>query len=61
MIKYAEFVITDSFHGLIFLYNFKKALLVIELSNTRNLNIRLTDYLEKIGENRQTSRYITSL
>ena len=50
MIKHAEFVITDSFHGLIFSTIFKKHFLVIERSNTRNLNIRLTDYLEKIGE-----------
>lgn len=50
MIKYAEFVFTDSFHGLIFSTIFRKHFLIIERSNIRNLNIRLTDYLEKIGE-----------
>lgn len=50
MIKHSEFVFTDSFHGLIFSTIYKKRFFAIKRSNVRNLNIRLIDYLNTIGE-----------
>jgi len=50
LLKNAKYVFTDSFHGLIFATIFKKPFLVIKRASKRNLNVRLTDYLETIDE-----------
>ena len=48
MIQHAKYVITDSFHGLMFSIIFKKKFLVIERMFNVNLNARLVDFLEYI-------------
>ena len=50
MIKHSEFVFTDSFHGLVFSTIFQKKFFVINRRNNKNLNVRMNDYLLKIGE-----------
>jgi len=50
LIKNAKYIFTDSFHGLIFSTIYKKPFLIVKRENTRDLNIRMLDYLEKIDE-----------
>ncbi|MBR4909259.1 MAG: polysaccharide pyruvyl transferase family protein [Acidaminococcaceae bacterium] len=50
LIKHATYVFTDSFHGLVFSTIYGKPFFVVKRDGERDLNIRLTDYLETIGE-----------
>lgn len=50
LIKNAEYVITDSFHGTVFSTIFSKKFIVIKRCLEEDINIRMTDYLDTIGE-----------
>ena len=50
LIKNAEYVITDSFHGTIFSVIFSKRFIVINRCYTQDINIRMTDFLDTINE-----------
>lgn len=49
MIEHAKYIITDSFHGLVFSIIFNKNFLSIKRVNSEDINIRITDLLEYIG------------
>ena len=49
LIQNAKYVITDSFHGLMFSVIFNRNFFVIKRVSNRNINIRLYDFLNKIG------------
>ena len=50
LIKHATYVFTDSFHGLVFSTIYQKPFFVVKRDGERDLNIRMTDYLDTIGE-----------
>ena len=50
LIKNAEYVITDSFHGTVFSTIFSKNFLVTKRHYEQDINMRMTDYLDTIGE-----------
>lgn len=50
LIKNAEYVITDSFHGTVFSTIFSKKFIVVKRCLEEDINIRMTDYLDTIGE-----------
>jgi len=50
LIHHAEYVLTDSFHGLVFATIFKKKFLVVKRYSAMEINNRLEDYLDTIGE-----------
>lgn len=52
LLKNAEYVITDSFHGVCFSVNFQKQFTCLERFNSKNKgheNARVTDFLESVG------------
>lgn len=49
LIKNAEYVITDSFHGMIFSAIFERKFFVIERNDKEDINDRLYDFLKLIG------------
>ena len=50
LIKNAEYVITDSFHATVFSVIFSKKFLVAKRYWIQDINVRMTDFLETIGE-----------
>lgn len=50
LLHHAECVITDSFHGAVLSTVFKKKFFVISRINTTELNFRMQDYLQLIGQ-----------
>lgn len=50
LIKNAEYVITDSFHATVFSVIFSKKYLVAKRYWVQDINVRMTDFLETIGE-----------
>lgn len=55
LIDHAEYVITDSFHGIVFSTIFKKKFISLERQFAENINNRMIDYLKTI---RQTDKMI---
>lgn len=49
LIDHAKYIITDSFHGLVFSIMFNKKFLSIRRVNSEDINIRITDFLKYIG------------
>lgn len=50
LIHHARYVITDSFHGLVFSTIFSTKFITVKRGESLDMNIRLTDYLSCIGE-----------
>lgn len=50
LIKNAEYIFTDSFHGTVFSTIFEKKFIVLKRDYTQNINNRLIDYLDTIDE-----------
>ncbi len=50
LIKNAEYVITDSFHGVVFSTIFSKRFIVVKRFAVTDMNIRMTDFLDTIDE-----------
>lgn len=50
LVKNCEYMITDSFHGLIFSTIFEKKFFVTSRCSKMNINNRMVDYLSTIGE-----------
>ena len=50
LIHNAEYIITDSFHGVVFSTIFNKKFFVLKRYYTENINNRMLDYLNTIGE-----------
>lgn len=50
LVHHAEYVFTDSFHGLVFSTIFKKKFLAIKRNYIRDINIRMEDFLSMIGQ-----------
>ena len=50
LIKNAEYIITDSFHGAVFSTIFAKKFIVAKRHYLQDINIRMTDFLDTIGE-----------
>ena len=55
LIHHAQYVFTDSFHGLIFSTIFQRKYLVVKRVSSIDLNMRLEDYLSYLGE---TDKYV---
>ena len=51
LIKNSEYVITDSFHGIIFSTIFEKRFIALKREYTEDINVRLIDYLDTIESN----------
>lgn len=50
LIHHAEYVITDSFHGIVFSTIFEKSFFAVTRDYTVDINVRLTDFLETIHQ-----------
>lgn len=50
LIHHAQLILTDSFHGVVFSTIFQKNFLVLKRNYIRDINVRLTDYLELIDQ-----------
>ena len=50
LIHNAEYVITDSFHGLVFSTIFQSKFIMLKRNFVRDINVRITDYLELISQ-----------
>lgn len=50
LVHHAEYVVTDSFHGLVFSTVFNSKFIVMRRAGKTDMNIRLEDYLEFLGE-----------
>lgn len=50
LIHHAQYVITDSFHGIVFSTVFEKRFLALKRNYIRDINVRLTDYLSLIRQ-----------
>ena len=50
LIHHAEYIITDSFHGIVFSTIFEKKFLAIKRNYIRDINVRIEDYLSMIGQ-----------
>ena len=57
LIETCEYVITDSFHGIVFSTIFEKKFVVIKRDYKEDINNRLIDYLNTINE---SDKYISS-
>lgn len=50
LVHHAEYIITDSFHGIVFSTIFRKKFLAIKRNYVRDINVRIEDYLSMIGQ-----------
>ena len=50
LINNAEYIFTDSFHGIIFSTIFEKKFIALKREYTEDINNRLIDYLDTIDE-----------
>ncbi len=50
LIHHAQYVVTDSFHGLVFSSIFSTNFIAVKRQDALNLNMRLMDYLDTLGE-----------
>ena len=58
LIHNAEYIITDSFHGVVFSTIFNKKFFALKRNSKKDLNNRITDYLNTIN---QEDKYVNSL